>query len=107
MDIRRLGKIFANLKAEETFLKNLKDTKDSKKIEAEIIIDDFQNAVEVLKNQADKDEPVKLINRAFKALEMIDEENEHFKEEKVKSNMIKLSERVRNLEKILGIELGN
>lgn len=105
MDIRRLGKIFANLNAEETFLTNLKDAKDSRKIEPDIIIDDFQNAVEVLKNQADKDEPVKLINRALKALENIDTDSKHFKEEKVKSYIIKLSECVRKLEKILEIEL--
>jgi hypothetical protein len=107
MDIRRLGKIFANLDAEEAFLTNLKDTKDSRKIDAEIIIDDFQNAVEVLKNQADKDKPLILINRALKALENIDIKNKHFKEEKVKLIMIKLSKCVRKLEKILEIELGN
>ncbi len=106
-DIRRLGKVFLDLYAKETFLENLSKKKNPKDVSPEVVIDDFQNSVEVLKNQADKDEPVKLINRALKALEIIDEESEHFKKEKVKSNMIKLSERVRYLEKILEIELGN
>ena len=104
-DIRRLGKVFLDLYAEETFLEHLSKAKDPKDVPAEIVIDDFQNSVDVLKNKADKDKPIILIKRALKALESINIESEYFSKEKVKYDMVKLSKFIRELEIKLNIKI--
>lgn len=105
MDIRRLGKVFLDLYAEETFLEHLSKAKEPKDVPTKIVIDDFQNSVDVLENKADKDEPIKLIKRALKALESINIESEHFSKEKVKYDMVKLSKFIRELEIKLNIQI--
>lgn len=104
-DIRRLGKVFLDLYAEETFLEHLSKAKEPKDVTAEIVIDDFQNSVDVLKNKADKDKPIILIKRALKTLESINIKSEHFSKEKVKYDMIKLSKFIRELEIKLNIKI--
>lgn len=100
-DVRRLGKIFADLDANETFTQNLKSTKNILSVDPRTLIDDFKTASETLDLKDQRDQPVRLIGRAVKALESIDRTNKHFREEKVKFAFEKLLTMVQQIGKDL------
>lgn len=101
-DIRKLGKIFADLDAKEAFTESLK--KSNKKplsVDAGNLIDSFKVAEDILLMKEQRDQPVRLIDKAIKALESIDRTNKHFHEPHVKSAMDKLCGVVEEIKKDL------
>lgn len=108
-DIRKLGKIFADYEARSAYLEHLEKAKGSSKekskklltVPAEVVIDDFRAAVDVLDMKEQRDQPVRLIEKAFNALDSIDRTNKHFREEPVRQSMARLSAKVKELEKDL------
>ena len=105
-DIRRMGKILTNAHAKGEYISYLGNAKSSKKIasiDEETVIEGYLSAKEVLENQEEKGKPVKLIQRAVKALESIDTESNHFDSTQVKDAMAELSKLVRNIESKLNI----
>ncbi len=100
-DIRELGKVYADGDAEAEFLKILepamKEPKKITSIKPEIILESFKSAKEILENKEDRDQPVKLIERAIKALESIDQSNKHLGDERVISALERLYKMVTTL----------
>jgi hypothetical protein len=101
-DIRKLGKVFADLDAKEAYTQSLK--KSNKKplsVDAGNLIDDFKVAEDILLMKEQRDQPVRLIDKAIKALQSIDRTNKHFHEPRVKSAMDKLCGIVQEIKKDL------
>ena len=103
-DIRKLGKIFSDYHANAAYLEHLGKAKKLLDVPPEVVIEDFQNAVEEINMKDQRDQPVRLIEKSIKALERIDRESEHFHEEHVKEAMAKLSKLVQEIEKELNKE---
>lgn len=101
-DIRKLGKIFDDPRAKAAFLEHLGESKKILSVPPKTVIDDFQNAVEELNMKEQRDQPVKLILKAIKALERIDKKSKHFHEQPVKDAMTKISKIVSDINKDLG-----
>lgn len=90
-DIRKLGKIFGDLDAKEAFAKNLKKSgKTPLTFNAGNLIEDFRIAEDILSMKEQRDQPVRLIEKAIKALQSIDRTNRHFHEARVKTSMDRL-----------------
>lgn len=108
-DVRKLGKIFADYEAKSTFLEHLEKAKGSYRdkgkklltVPPEIVIEDFRAAEDVLAMKEQRDQPVRLIEKATKALESIDRKDMHFREEPVKDAMKRLSAVIEGIEKDL------
>ncbi len=108
-DIRKLGKVFENPDARLMFLQHFEQVKltprdknaDKKilSIPAETTIEDFRGAEDVLRMKEQRDQPVRLIEKAISALQSIDRNDKHFREETVKEAMARLSEVVREFER--------
>jgi len=101
-DIRKLGKILADLDAKEAYTKSLK--KSAKKplsADAGNLIDDFKAAEDILLMKEQRDQPVRLIDKAIKALQSIDRTSKHFHEPRVKGAMDKLCGVVQEIKKDL------
>jgi hypothetical protein len=101
-DIRKLGKIFADMDAKEAYTQNLK--KSSKKpleVKATTLIEDFRTAEDILGMKEQRDQPVRLIEKAIKALESVDRTNKHFREIRVKNAIDRLSSIVQEIKKDL------
>lgn len=103
-DIRRLGKIFPDAHAKDAYLEHLGKAKNILNVTPETVIDDFRNAVEVLAMRDDRDQPVRLIKKAIKALESIDRESKHFHKEQVKEAIANLSQIVQDIEQSLSVQ---
>ncbi len=101
---RSIGKIFADTRAKSAFLEHLEKVKDVKSLHkvaseaSDMVIDDFKEAQEIIKNREDRDKPLLLIERAMSALESIDEKSEHLGEQRVIAAWQKLLKRVQDLE---------
>lgn len=101
-DIRKLGKIFADLDASEAYTQNLvKWDKNPLSIDANTLIEDFRTAEDILGMKEQRDQPVRLIEKAIKALESIDKSSKHFSEPRVKQAMGKLLTKVQEINAIL------
>jgi hypothetical protein len=100
-DVRKLGKIFPNVHASSAYLEHLKPSRKITSVPEETVIEDFRNAVEVLDMQEQRGKPVRLIERAIKALESIDRESDHFREEPVREAIERLSKLVLEIEEEL------
>lgn len=101
-DIRKLGKIFGDLDAKEAYAKTLK--KSGKKpltFNAGNLIEDFRTAEDILSMKEQRDQPVRLIDKAIKALQSIDRTNKHFHETRVKGAMDRLNGIVQEIKKDL------
>jgi len=101
-DIRKLGKIFADPDAKEACTQSLK--KSSKKplsLNAATLIEDFRTAEDILNMKDQHDQPVRLIEKAIKALQNIDRANKHFREMRVKNAMDRLYGIVQEIKKEL------
>jgi hypothetical protein len=101
-DIRKLGKIFADPAAKEAYTQSLK--KSNKKplsVDAGNLIEDFKVAEDILLMKEQRDQPVRLIDKAIKALQSIDRTNKHFHETRVKSAMDRLYGIVQEIKKDL------
>lgn len=102
-DMRELGRIFSDYDASLTFMENMIDGGkkiDVKKvcsIDPSAIIENFHGAKEILKNKDDRDHPIILIDRAIKAINSIDRKSIHFKGEKVKEALGKLSKLIEEI----------
>lgn len=101
-DMRKLGKIFADLDASEAYTQNLvKCDKNPLSIDANTLIEDFRTAEDILGMKEQRDQPVRLIEKAIKALESIDKSSKHFSEPRVKQAMGKLLTKVQEINAML------
>jgi hypothetical protein len=101
-DIRKLGKILADVNARDAYMRNLKDHgKKPLSVKPSTLIEDFRSAEEVLAMKEQKDQPVRLIERAIKALESIDRSNKHFQTTEVRDAIDKLASVVESMKKDL------
>ncbi len=100
-DIRALGKIYGDTDAQLEYMNHLvtpnKEKGNLSSIDPEIIIEGFDFAQEVLSNKENRDRPLKLIEKAIKAIESIDRNNKHLKEDRVASAIARLQKLVTNL----------
>ena len=104
-DVRELGKVFADNDADAEFTKcfdgAIRDPKKVLAIQPEIILESFQSSKEILANKEDRDRPVILMERAIKALQSIDTNSKHLKDERTKPVFEKLQKLVNEIQKIL------
>lgn len=100
-EIRDLRKIFSDPYAKDAYAEHLKKARNPKEllsIPAETVLEDFRAAKETLSMREERDQPIKLIERAIKALESIDRNSKHFQGERVKQAMSRLSELVQEID---------
>lgn len=98
-DVRKLSKIFADLDASQAYTQHLKTPgKKQAPVNPATVIEGFRTAEDILSMKEQHDQPVKLIEKAIKALESIDRTNKHFNEARVKLAMGKLSNIVQQIE---------
>ena len=100
-DVRKLGRIFSDAYAEGEFLKHFEKAKRVHDVPEDTVIDDFNDAAEVIGMKDQRYQPVRLIDKAIKALESIERGSEHFRRRPVKEAMAKLSKLVRDIEQEL------
>lgn len=100
-DIRKLGKIFSDAHAKDTYLEHLGKAKKLQDVAPETVIEDFRTADEVINMREQRDQPVRLIERAIKALESIDRKSKHFREQRVKEAIARLSNLIQDMVKEL------
>lgn len=101
-DIRKLGKVFADLDAKEAYTQGLKrSNKKPLSVDAGNLIDDFKVAEDILLMKEQRDQPVRLIDKAIQALQSIDRTSKHFHEPRVKSAMDKLCGMVQEIKEDL------
>lgn len=100
-DVRKLGKIFSDARAEAALLEHLGKAKNLLDVSPDTVIEDYHDGVEVISMKEQRYQPVRLIERAINALESIDRESGHFREERVKEAIVKLSKLVEDIEREL------
>ena len=100
-DVRKLGKIFSDVRAEAALLEHLGKAKNLLDVSPGTVIEDYHDGVELISMKEQRYQPVRLIERAIKALESIDRESEHFREERVREEIAKLSKLVEDIEREL------
>jgi hypothetical protein len=100
-DFRDLGKIFYDVDAQSAFLEQLGTAKNLHSVPAKTVIEDFRIAQDILGMREQRDQPVRLIEKAIKALESIDRKSKHFYEERVKEAVTRLSKVVQGIEREL------
>ena len=100
-DVRKLGKIFPDPFASDAYLEHLKEAKSLSDVPTDTVIEDFQNAVEVVAMQEQRDQPVRLIEKAIRSLESIDRRSEHFHEGRVTEAIEKLLKLVHEIQQEL------
>jgi hypothetical protein len=101
-DVRKLGKIYEDTHAKDAFLEHIGKANKLTDVVPSTVIEDFNNAADVLGLKEQRDQPVKLIERAISALESIDRQGAHFKGDRVKAAIAKLSKLVHDIQKELG-----
>lgn len=102
-DIRKLGKIYADLDAKDVYTKDLKAVgKKLLSIDASTLIEDYRSAEDILSMKEQRGQPVRLIEKAIKALESIDRKNKHFYDVHVKEAMERLCNIIEQINKDLG-----
>jgi hypothetical protein len=89
--VRDLGEIFADARAKGAFLEHLGAAKSMLVVDPKTVIEDFRNAREELDIKEERGLPLKLIDRAAKALEGIDRTSPHCKDDNVKVALVRLS----------------
>ena len=101
-DVRKLGKIFADLDAKDACIQSIKEQiRKPLAVDPATLIDDFRSAEELINMKDQRYQPVRLIEKATKALQSIDRSNKHFREAKVKEMMGKLATVVEEIQKDL------
>lgn len=100
-DIRNLDNVFSDPRAKAAFVERLEAAKDMRSVPEEEVIEDFRNAMEILGMREERDQPVRLIEKAINALESIDRKSEHFCCDRVKQATDRLSELVQSIQKQL------
>ena len=100
-DVRKLGKIFSDVRAEAALLEHLGKAKNLLDVSPGTVIEEYHDGVELISMKEQRYQPVRLIERAIKALESIDRESEHFREERVREEIAKLSKLVEDIEREL------
>jgi hypothetical protein len=93
---RSLKSVFSDSDAYVDFVKRLKNT-EPLEVSPKLIYDDFRDAVDTVDLKEEKDEPLKLITKAYSALKQINTENEHLQTGKVISALERLDELVQKL----------
>ncbi|MEG9861856.1 MAG: hypothetical protein V6Z81_05065 [Parvularculales bacterium] len=78
LQIRRIGKMLQEQGTKEALTKDFNKYPDNTPIPSDLLNDNFDNATDIAKNEADKAKPVKLIEKALVALRTIDQKNEAF-----------------------------
>jgi hypothetical protein len=104
-EIRKLSKIFPDAHARGAYLEHLENTKDMAKVAPETVVEDFYNALDVISMKEQRGQPVKLIEKAIKALESIDRKSSHFYEGRVLHAVKRLSRLVKEMEQSLAKKL--
>jgi len=105
MDMRKICKMLLDSKTADILVEGFSQFEDSKKIPAERVSENFDNAVDHAKNLADKSKPGKLIDRAIAALSGIDRKDKHFKnDESVKTKMAALTILIKSINTDLGLK---
>lgn len=100
-DIRKLDKVFSDPHARAAFVGSFKGAKKLHNVPPEVVIDGFRDADEVLRMREDRDKPVRLIEKAIKALESIDRESAHFHGEHVRQAADRLSKLLQGIQEQL------
>jgi hypothetical protein len=100
-DVRKLGKVFSDTYATDAYLEHLGKAQKLASVPSETVIEDFNNALEILDIHAQRDRPLRLIERAIKALESIDRESDHFHDKRVKQAVDQLIELVLDIQREL------
>jgi len=89
-DIRNLDRVFSDPHAEAAFVQPLEDAENVYSVPEEEVIEGFRDAVEILEMREERDQPLRLIEKAINALESIDTESEYFCSERVKQAVERL-----------------
>lgn len=92
--IRKLRNVFDNSKA---YLEVSPISQAKRDTPEEVVIEAFNNALDIVEFTEEKGKPTKLIKRAIRALESIDPESEHFATREVKQELEKLNKIIKNL----------
>jgi hypothetical protein len=100
-DIRNLHNVFSDAHAAATFVERLNEAKDMRSVPPEDVIEDFQDAAEILLMKEERDRPVRLIEKAINALQSIDRESEHFYSEAVMERVDRLLELAQEIRRLL------
>ena len=100
-DVRDICKILQDSKATEVLTESFDKYKDTTKIPVEKLIDNLDMANDAQKNREDQKKPIKLIDKAIRALNDIDNKASSFRDVKVKEKLEILNLTVRTL---LGIK---
>lgn len=100
-DIRNLDRVFSDAHAKAAFVEQLEEAKDMRSVPEKEVIESLRDAIEILDLREERDQPVRLIEKAINALESIDIKSEHFYCERVKRAADRLSELVQSIQKHL------
>jgi hypothetical protein len=103
-DVREICKILQDDKAGRALTDTFQTHKDVRKVPVEKLADNLDRAKDVKKNRDDKEKPGKLIDRAISALNNIDRNGKHFKDEEVKKKLNELGDIVNDMKSQLGIK---
>lgn len=93
-NIRKLGKIYSDTYTKETYFVEL-PTKKKKKVGD--VFEAFKSAEETMEMIEKRNEPLKLVTTAIKALQNIDTKSKHFIKEEVKKKLYDLNNEVAKL----------
>lgn len=93
-NIRKLGKIYSDTYTKETYFGEL-PTKKKKKVGD--VFEAFKSAEETMEMIEKRNEPLKLVTTAIKALQNIDTKSKHFIKEEVKKKLYDLNNEVAKL----------
>ncbi len=93
-NIRRLGKIYGDAYTKETYFSEL-PTKKKKKVGE--VFEAFKSAEETMEMIEKRNEPLKLVTTAIKALQNIDTKSKHFLKEEVKKMLYDLNNEIAKL----------
>jgi len=102
LKFRNLREIFyKDARAKDAFTASMNKSKKVKDVSPDKVIEDFNDAIEVLSINSKRFQPVKLIEKAIQTLESIDKRSKYFCKDKVEITFKKLLKIVHNLEKEL------
>jgi hypothetical protein len=100
-DIRKLDRVYTDAHARATFVEPLAEVKELHKVPPEAVINGFNDAIDILRMREERDQPVRLIEKAINALQNIDRQSQHFYDERVRQAMERLSALVQIIEQQL------
>lgn len=100
-DIRNLHQVFSDAHARAAFVERMQRANDIRDVPVEQVIEDFQDAAEIIVMREERDRPVRLIERAINALESIDMGSQHLFNESVVKKVERLLELATDIQRQL------